>query len=76
MRQIIETRVHTGSSRRKIELINGTYHIYTHAKPVQGKANADAIRLIADHLGVAKSNVSIIRGEKSKDKAFQINVDV
>jgi uncharacterized protein YggU (UPF0235/DUF167 family) len=73
VRQIIEARVHTGSSRRKIELIKGIYHIYTHSKPVHGKANADAIELIADYLGVAKSTVSIIRGEKSKNKAFEIN---
>jgi uncharacterized protein YggU (UPF0235/DUF167 family) len=73
VRQIIEARVHTGSSQRKIELINNTYHVYTHAKPVQGKANADAIELIADYLGIAKSAVSLIRGEKSKNKAFEIS---
>ena len=73
MRKIIEARVHTGSSKRKIELINGTYHIYTHAKPVKGKANADVIELIADYLGIGKSAVSITRGEKSKHKAFKIN---
>ncbi|UCB45984.1 MAG: DUF167 domain-containing protein [Spirochaetota bacterium] len=75
MRKIIEVKVHTGSSKRKIEIKNGTYHIYTHANPVQGKANKDAIELVADYLGVAKSAVSIIRGVKSKNKAFKINSD-
>ena len=75
MRKIIEAKVHTGSSKRKIEIKNGTYHIYTHVNPVQGKANKDAIELVADYLGVAKSAVSIIRGAKSKNKTFKINSD-
>ena len=68
----IEARIHTGSSRRRVELKNGTYHIYTHAKPVEGRANADAVALLAEYMGVAKRDVAIVSGRRSKNKLFEI----
>ena len=75
-RETIETRIHTGSSKRKIELKDTTYHIYTHAKPVDGKANSDAISLLAEYLGVRRRDVRIIKGKRSKNKVFEIALGV
>ncbi|MBN2325454.1 MAG: DUF167 domain-containing protein [Spirochaetes bacterium] len=71
-RETVEARLHTGSSKRTVELKDAVYHIYTHAKPVDGKANNDAVSLLADYMGVPKRNVTIIKGERSKDKVFEI----
>jgi uncharacterized protein (TIGR00251 family) len=43
------------------------------AAPAQdGKANRELIRFMADHLGCAKSEVSLVRGEASRTKALEI----
>ena len=41
-------------------------------KPVQGKANAEIIKQIAKYLGVPKSKIRIVAGEKSQDKVIEV----
>ncbi|MHB8602122.1 MAG: DUF167 domain-containing protein [Nitrosotalea sp.] len=41
-------------------------------KPVKGKANAMILKQIAKHLGVPKSKVRIVAGEKSQDKVIEV----
>jgi uncharacterized protein len=41
-------------------------------KPVKGKANTVIIKQIAKHLGVSKSKVRIVVGEKSQDKIIEV----
>lgn len=43
------------------------------APPVEGKANEECIKLIADKLGVRKSRVAIISGHKSKRKTIAVS---
>jgi hypothetical protein len=42
------------------------------APPVDGKANTALCRLIAKRVGVAPSRVSVVRGEKSRDKVVRV----
>jgi uncharacterized protein (TIGR00251 family) len=42
------------------------------APAVEGKANKAAIEFLARYFGVARSDVVLIRGEKSRHKVFQI----
>lgn len=42
------------------------------APPVDGKANRALCRLIAKRIGVAPSKVSVVRGEKSRDKLILV----
>lgn len=42
------------------------------APPVDGKANAALRKLIAKRVGVAPSRVSVVRGEKSRDKVVRV----
>lgn len=46
--------------------------IYLTAVPVDGKANKELIRLLAEKLGVSKSRIEIIKGEKSKEKVVEV----
>ncbi len=46
--------------------------IYLTAVPVQGKANKELIKLLAEKLGVSKSRIEIIKGEKSKEKVVKV----
>ena len=41
-------------------------------KPVKGKANTVIIKRIAKHLGVSKSKIRIVVGEKSQDKIIEV----
>lgn len=45
------------------------------APPDKGKANAAVAKLVAKELGVAKSRVSIVRGETARTKVLSIEGD-
>jgi uncharacterized protein YggU (UPF0235/DUF167 family) len=70
--KIVQARIHAGSSKRGIERKEKILHIYTPKKPFRGEANSDAIRILSDYYNVAKSRISILSGQKSRDKVFLI----
>ena len=51
----------------------GTLIVRVSAPPVDGGANAEVIKLVSKATGVAKSGISILRGEKSRDKLLRID---
>ena len=42
------------------------------AAPVDGRANAALCKLIAKQAGVARGRVSVIRGERSREKVVRV----
>ena len=40
--------------------------------PVEGAANAELVKVLAKHFGVARSTVEIVSGETSKSKRVRI----
>ena len=42
------------------------------APPVEGKANAALVKLVAKRAGVARGRVSVVRGERSRDKVVRV----
>lgn len=42
------------------------------APPVEGAANAAIVKFVADALGVRKSQVELVSGEKSREKTLKI----
>jgi uncharacterized protein YggU (UPF0235/DUF167 family) len=40
--------------------------------PVDGRANAALVKLIAKRAGVAKGRVSILAGERARDKSVRV----
>jgi hypothetical protein len=42
------------------------------APALEGRANRAVCRLLAKRLGVARSNVTIVQGERSRDKLIQV----
>ncbi len=55
---------------------NGSLTVFTKAAAVDGKANDAATKLLAKHYGVNKSRVRLIRGHTSKQKLFEIDIDL
>ena len=62
--------------RAKHNLINGGSNgrllVRTTAPPADGKANKAVIGMLAKHLGIAPSRISLIRGATTRDKQFLI----
>lgn len=42
------------------------------APPLDGRANRALCRLVADRAGVPPSNVTVVRGERSRDKVLRV----
>ena len=49
------------------------YKVYVTVVPEDGKANEAVLKLLAKALGVAKSNLTIVRGHTSRLKTIRIN---
>jgi uncharacterized protein (TIGR00251 family) len=47
-------------------------YIKVTAPPVEGAANAAVLDFLADVLGIRKSQVALVKGEKSREKMFRI----
>jgi len=46
--------------------------VYLTAAPVKGKANKELIKLLADELGISKSGIRILKGERRKEKTLEM----
>ncbi len=42
------------------------------APPVDGAANSALIKFLADYLNIKKSQITLVSGEKSREKSFEI----
>ncbi|XP_077290410.1 UPF0235 protein C15orf40 homolog [Arctopsyche grandis] len=49
--------------------------VQINAPPVEGEANIQLVKYISQILGIRKSDVSLERGSKSRDKVLQISKD-
>ncbi|MDR1235206.1 MAG: DUF167 domain-containing protein [Mycoplasmataceae bacterium] len=56
-----------------VDSYNDGIKVAIKAKPVDGEANDQLVKFIGDYYKVKKSQVSIIKGFKSKDKVIRIN---
>jgi uncharacterized protein (TIGR00251 family) len=50
----------------------GEFVLRLNAPALEGKANKAAMEFIAAHLGVSRSRVTLLSGEKSRHKIFEI----
>ncbi len=64
---------HPNSKKPRIEKdLFGSLHVYVNQPPLDGKANKAVAEALTVYFKVSKSKVSLIRGEKSKQKTFNI----
>lgn len=67
-------RVTPRASKNEITEIlhDGTIKIRLTAPPVEGKANSELIRFLADVLDIAPSKLEIVAGETGRDKLVSV----
>jgi uncharacterized protein (TIGR00251 family) len=69
----LRVRVQPRASRNEIVgERDGALVVRLTAPPAEGRANKALCRLIARHLGIAPSRVTLLRGQKARDKVVRI----
>ena len=72
MIQYIPIRVIPRAAKNEVKKTEGGLKAYLTAPPVGGKANKALLKMLAVHFKVKKSQLSIIKGEKSRDKIIRV----
>ena len=69
----LQLKAKPGSSRSElVQEADGTWTAWLKSPPVDGKANAELVALVARHFGCAKSAVSIHSGGGSRLKRVRV----
>lgn len=68
----VEVTVHPKSKTERVVPAGGTLRVYVRALPAEGEANRAAARLLAEHFGVPKSSVVLVRGSRGRRKLFRL----
>ncbi len=69
----LRVRVQPGASRNEIIGIReGALCVRLTSPPVEGAANKECIRFLSKKLHIAKSKISIVRGEHARDKVLRV----
>ncbi len=70
----LKVKVHPRSSRPRVEpQPDGSYRVYVSSAPEKGKANSQALKALADHLGLKRSEIELIAGGTSRNKVFRVS---
>jgi uncharacterized protein (TIGR00251 family) len=70
---LIEVKVSPGSSRDAVRgESGGRLKVAVTAPPERGRANAAVAKLLAKELGLPRSSVELVSGERSREKTFLV----
>lgn len=61
-----------GARQGKIEEVAGGYRVWVREPAIEGRANDALLRMLAEHLGIAKSRITIVSGARSRRKVLEI----
>jgi len=70
---LLRVRINPRSSRNQVTgWQDGVLSVKITAPPVEGAANKAAIEFLADQLGIKKSQITLVSGQTSREKTFEI----
>lgn len=70
---LIDIKVRPGSSRQALESMSGgRIVVCVHSPPEKGKANREALKVLAEAVGLPPSRLEVIRGRKSREKTVLV----
>lgn len=68
---VIRIRIRPGAKKTNwVGIMDGEIKITVQAPPVEGAANREVVQFLADRFEVKRSEVVLIKGEKSRSKVF------
>jgi uncharacterized protein YggU (UPF0235/DUF167 family) len=75
MAEVISVRVKPGSKKGPLveTSVDGELTIYVREGAVDGAANEAVVRVLSDHLGVARSRVQLVSGKTARVKRFRVD---
>ena len=70
----IQVKVKAGARENRVSFDkeNSLYTVSTKVQPIEGKANEAVVKLLSEHLKVAKSEIKLKTGARSKIKIFEL----
>lgn len=68
----LSVKVKAKARKNSVEITGDGVVVCVTAPATKGKANEAVSELLARHFGIAKSKVILIRGDKSREKLFEI----
>jgi uncharacterized protein (TIGR00251 family) len=69
----ISVKVKPQAREDRIERIGeNKYTVWVKAKAIENKANQAAIKLLSKYFDIAKSKIVLLKGERSRDKVFNL----
>lgn len=72
-RVLLQVRVQPRASKNKVVgWREGVLYLHLTAPPVEGLANEACVKFLAEKLGVQRSRITLVSGEKSRNKVLQI----
>jgi len=70
---VLSVRVQPRASKNEIlDVRDGRLRLRTTAPPTDGKANQAVIKLIAEHLQIAPSRITVLRGKAQRNKQLRV----
>jgi len=73
----LRVRAQPGARRRGVlGLWNGALKVGLASPPEDGRANEELIALLAKLLGIARSDVQLVRGEHSRSKVLRVGASL
>ena len=72
MQRAINIKVIPRARKNDVIEFAGGFKVYLTAPPTEGKANKALLEVLARHLNLKKSQLTIIKGEKSRNKVIRV----
>jgi len=70
---LVRVYVTTNAREARVTKVGeANYEVRVDEKALDGRANRRLIQILAEHFGVPKSNVSLVRGAKSREKVLEV----
>ena len=70
--EILRIKVKIGSKKESVTYKDGLYTVYTNGPAKENRANISVIEQLSKYLDIPKSNITVKRGLKSKNKIVTV----
>jgi hypothetical protein len=73
MDKVIQVKVIPNAKKNELKMDGTRFKAYVTVPPIEGKANRVLINILAQYFSCKRTQIKIIRGERSKNKFIKIS---